>query len=293
MAPLFWDASAVSGALIGAAALVDEADRQALALAHLVEMKTERERFVQQSLGAALTLDAAMAHALLHTALTAGGSSLITAFALPDPLPPPGVPAAQRDAYRRLAKAATIVKRLGLAADEVTLLCATGSPALFDLDAAVLASGSPDPSLFAGLQALVDVVSLRASSTVGSGGLVQAFGLATGGDPSAVASVFGWSQPDVATLVATSTGLGLSFSDVPSIGASLVRLRDAMDLVKRLGVSAQTALGWAAAPSSPAAVLDATPIIQAARSKRTEAEWVTVAPPLRDLIGWRSAAATS
>lgn len=278
MAPLFWAPAVVKAGLVGASALSDKADRYALAYQHL-SIQVECQRLIQQTLGASAKLDAATARALLCSILTVGGSKLIDAFALPAPVPEQWAPTqAQRDAYRRLSAAAIIIDRFRLTADEVTTYFAPApAAALFDVNALPPGPTTPDAALFAEWQTLVDLVELRASS---GAGLLSVFEGGSAEGPQNASKILGWSLPDIQRLLHPTNGLGISFSGNAATGAALLRLRDAFAALKRLGVSADTAFGWVA----PVGTIDSASIIQTAKSKHSEADWATVAPPLRDAI---------
>jgi hypothetical protein len=288
MAVSFIEPNAVRDGLIGAQALAALPDRYDLAFSHLPEWQSERYRFVQQSLGAALGLDAATTDALLTGILTSSAGTLADAFRLDEP--PAAVPApALRDAYRRFARAATIVERLGMSADEVKLYGAPGSASILDLDAASSAlppplpapPAPPNPALFAALLTLVDVLASRSAVAAGSAGLLSVFTASPSSVAGAASAAFGWPAADVATLCASGNALALSFGTVSATAAALLRLRDAMGALQRLGVSADAAAAWVA----PTLTLTASAAaVQAARSRHTDAEWTAVAPDLRNPI---------
>ncbi len=95
-----------------------------------------------------------------------------------------------------------------------------------------------------------------------------------------LADATGWSSDDLTTL---QTNFGWTNDDLTT-GVNLVRLRDAVAVVQGLGVSAQTAVDWAA--STPNAG-QAQQVVHAIRARHTEADWLQVAKalndPLRDL----------
>lgn len=266
----------------------DIAERCTMAYVHF-SIKTLGLFHTVQALSAAVGLDATTTQTLLSDILTSATDvPLIEVFSLPasvsDPYP---TPSTARDNYLHLERAATIIRRLQLTRDEVKACKVTsggsGPPIiLFDFDA-LPRSGDPTASdLFAAWQTLFEVTEVRSSMAIDSRDLASY--LKQSGEEGSIdllSHCLPWAKPDIEDLASESSGMNLSFGGPVNNAHSLLRLRDAFAVMNRLGVSAETALGWA----SPAVASD-TPkaIIQVAKSKHTDEEWATVAPPLRDVV---------
>ncbi|APR86765.1 Insecticidal toxin complex protein TccB1 [Minicystis rosea] len=314
MAAFCWDPETAKSKLIGSGTgvIAQKAARYGYVLAEM-SMKQDGERLIQQTLGAALGIDAGVTDALLRTALTAAspvGAPLLDSFKfvpLPGAVPDPRSLAADRHAaqiaaYEHLDRAATIARRLDMNAAELALLAKPGTAPLpmFHMDALPRVASSPDTTRFAEWQTLVDVLAMRSTVAGGSAGLVAVLGalldMTRDQTPStfdadavaqAISPTMGWPVADVVELLTKGYVQRIEAlpHDAEKVGELLLWLRDAVAVVSRVGVSAQTAIEWiVAVPTPPATVFDATPIIQAAKAKHTEDEWTTVAPPLRDLI---------
>ncbi|WP_437722034.1 neuraminidase-like domain-containing protein [Sorangium sp. So ce861] len=240
---------------------------------------------IEDTLGAALKLDARSAHLLIADILTTGEPShapLGSAFSLPAS-PPPSLDApsraAQLAAYRHLARAAAVVQQLGASADEIERMFAGASPAL-DLDALPRAvddgAGSP---LFEAWEKLVDFVELR-SHLVGPNPSLASLFVA---DPEDVAKATGWPVADVAHLLIGRGYEALNPSNAAELVSVLGLVRRAIVVLKRLGVSAEQAFAWEGSMHSSSAG-PAESIIRAAKAKYSDAEWARVAPPLRDVL---------
>ncbi|WP_437575049.1 neuraminidase-like domain-containing protein [Sorangium sp. So ce887] len=240
---------------------------------------------IEDTLGAALKLDARSTHLLLADILTTGEPGdvpLGSAFSLPASPPPSlDIPsrAAQRAAYRHLARAAAIVQQLGASADEIERMFAGASPAL-DLDglprAEIDGAGSPS---FADWEKLVDFVALRSHLVGPNPSLASLFVAA----PADLAAATGWPVADVAGLLYTRGYEALDPSNAAELVSVLGLVRRAIVVLKRLGISAEQAFAWEISMHS----VDTGPakrIVQAAKAKYSDAEWARVAPPLRDVL---------
>ncbi|AUX35899.1 MULTISPECIES: neuraminidase-like domain-containing protein [Sorangium] len=251
---------------------------------------------IEDQLGAALKLDARSTHLLVTEVLTTGGpepAPLGSAFSLDPELPaspPPSLDedpdllAAQLAAYRHLAKAAALVQRLGLSADEIERMfvvdagAGAGAAPVLDLDALprepTQATGS---ALFAAWERLVDLVALRPHLAGSSPSLASLFV----SDSAALAAVTGWPQAVISEL--TDYGLLLS-PDNPALHAGdLLSARHVVSATRRLGISVRTAYLWCIYLSGNPASL-ASEVLRAAKAKYSDAEWARVAPPLRDVL---------
>ncbi|WP_437597402.1 neuraminidase-like domain-containing protein [Sorangium sp. So ce590] len=250
---------------------------------------------IEDTLAAALKLDARSMHLLIADILTTGepgDAPLGSAFSLDAELPaspPPsldslGRRAAQLAAYRHLARAAAVVQRLGASADEIERMFVLdeGEDAAVALDldalprAVIGGDGSP---LFEDWEKLVDFVELR-SHLVGPNPSLASLFVA---EPATLAAATGWPAADVEQLLSTRGYEMLNPSNAAEQVSVLGLVRRAIVVLKRLGVSAEEASNWLTSMQS----LDAGPtasIIRAAKAKYSDAEWARVAPPLRDVL---------
>ncbi|HTN87935.1 MAG TPA: neuraminidase-like domain-containing protein [Sorangium sp.] len=244
---------------------------------------------VEDTLAAALKLDARSMHLLLTDILTLaaqqGDPPLGSAFSLPAELPASPTPslddlsrAAQLAAYKHLAKVAALVRQLGLSADEVDLLFAHNWPAI-NLDMLPRAeSDSTDFASFHAWERLLDFAELRSHLVGPNPSLVSLFV----NTPEALAAATGWPAADVAEVLGTRHMI-LNPGEASSQVWSVVSLRRAMAMLKRLGVSAAQAFAWESAVLSDD-VVPTESIVRAAKAKYSDAEWARVAPPLRDVL---------
>ncbi|XXY16217.1 neuraminidase-like domain-containing protein [Sorangium sp. So ce216] len=244
---------------------------------------------VEDTLAAALKLDARSMHLLLTDILTLaaqqGDPPLGSAFSLPAELPASPTPslddlsrAAQLAAYKHLAKAAALVRQLGLSADEVDPLFAHAWPVI-DLDMLPRAeSNSTSFPSFNALERLLEFVELRSHLVGPNPSLVSLFV----DTPAALAAVTGWPAADVAEVLSTRN-MNLNPGESQSQVWTVVILRRAMAMLKRLGISAAQAFAWESAVLSDD-VAPTESIVRAAKAKYSDAEWARVAPPLRDVL---------
>ena len=262
-----------------------------------IEGSAEREQLIQKTLAETLKLDAKAAKLLLTSILTVPGSnsqSLLETF-LP-PIPPPG---AAREphytAYRRLHKAAVLLQDLSMTAEELELL-SSPAPAdrLFDFDALPPGAIGDSAALLARWEILTDLAAFKCSLPAESGALSSLLKHAPTGAMQAVEALCesaGWPASEATALIAAWQP---DLTTVAGVAKAALRLRDAFELLKRLGVTAGEALGWihveAPLPGSPPvpnlkhADVIADEILQTAKAKHTPEAWLKVAPPLRDAL---------
>ena len=87
-----------------------------------------------------------------------------------------------------------------------------------------------------------------------------------------------WSLSDL-TFLTGASGFALSWPGDFQDERALIRLLKCMDVIARLGVSAEQCVAW----SKPVLTTDdARAIQQAAKSKHDSEQWLTIAPPLRE-----------
>ncbi|MFO0761439.1 MAG: neuraminidase-like domain-containing protein [Byssovorax sp.] len=256
---------------------------------------------IAQTLAAALGLETRSAVLLLQSVLTPNGSMgtpLIEVFRFTAPSPFPDSPSLdetarmnQRAAYRALHKVTTLVKKLGMTASELARFSdASGEPLLFDFDALPRSPSTPDAELFDAWLKMADLWALK-PTLVGDENALLALFPATMLSIEQASATTGWPVADMSALLGTGA-LGVSFGGLRGTAIALLRLRDAFALLKRLGVSAATALRWidtgAPLPSEssalPHADTVASEIVQAAKSKYAADAWIALSPPIRDTL---------
>jgi hypothetical protein len=196
-------------------------------------------------------------------------------------------------ALLRFTKAATVVTRLKLRADELTwILEHAAEQGWLDFNALPLEQAQPNADLgtaramLAGLERLMDVVALAGRLKGGPTTLFDLFRL-TMRAPLPTESKFheelamrtGWRLKDVEEL---ADRFNFTFPDDYRNEIALRRLADAMDMQKRLGATpAGTLIGWTPVDVTPSI---ATEIRLVAKAKHAPEDWLTVARPLRDVL---------
>lgn len=186
-------------------------------------------------------------------------------------------------AYVRLHKAALLVRRFEIPPADLTWFFTDTPPPLWlDLNALPLVVQAEGAQLFAAWHKLSREMDLRTSFR-GEGNAHQA--VAGAADLKAALDVLaertGWNREDLTTLTSAS---GLDINTFPGDfrdEAGLLRIRDAMAMVRRLGVSAAELVDWAQnAPS----FARARAIKSAVKAKYGDDRWPEVARPLRDSL---------
>ncbi|MFS8067222.1 MAG: neuraminidase-like domain-containing protein, partial [Byssovorax sp.] len=121
-------------------------------------------------------------------------------------------------------------------------------------------------------------------------GLLSIFSAPGEDKVAAVSRATGWTEADITALLpGFALTLG-SLGEVVAPARTLLRLREALDALKRLGVPAAKALGWIdtsaplSGPAGTTAADVAASVIHAAKSKYGAEAWATVAPPIRDVL---------
>jgi Tc toxin complex TcA C-terminal TcB-binding domain/Neuraminidase-like domain/PA14 domain/Salmonella virulence plasmid 28.1kDa A protein len=152
------------------------------------------------------------------------------------------------------------------------------------------------PAVFNEWQRLNAIVSLRNTLPGGDVGLLNIFttasasttntpGTLSAAVSAAVVQATNWNPVDLTSL-ASSSEFGLSDADftneLGTQGNGLVRLQSCVELLGRLGVSAQQLFAWSAFGTDEETTAKA--IQNAVKAKYDDATWVTVGKPLNDTI---------
>lgn len=184
----------------------------------------------------------------------------------------------------RLHKISVVTARLGIGKDMLAWLFRRAPAGLLDLRALPTA---PAAAQFGQWMRLVNLLTLRNTFFGGEPGFLELLELAFR-TPSPTTEALleklvqktNWSGPDVAFLVGAN-GFGLALPDDFQNETALLRLRDALALLKRLGISAQQGKDLSGS-DVPAEIARA--IRQVARGKYDDAQWSPIAKPLRDVL---------
>ncbi|EYF00196.1 neuraminidase-like domain-containing protein [Chondromyces apiculatus] len=254
---------------------------------------------VLERLGGALKVDMATAEYLSVKVLRAPASSTRPVLSMfLHGLDGETVPsrAEARLAFLRLEKVASLVTPWKISLEELRWMVAPeqGTP-LLPLDGLPGAYTPASETLFRAWLTLARLVRLRDTLPAGKGALADLFrmeaalsqgegGPGAGGSAAqspeliaAIATCTGWSLPDVASLSAR-------FADL-TLGERLLRMETACGGLRRLGVTAETAVGWVDAETTlEAARATALEVRNAVKAKYDEARWDTLARPLRDVL---------
>ncbi|MEM9458241.1 MAG: neuraminidase-like domain-containing protein [Myxococcota bacterium] len=233
---------------------------------------------VASSLGAALEIEPAIITALLERHLqgiTHPAAPLMEDFVQMT------APAQAQQSYLRLHKAVRIVQTLRLSEPELAPVFATlddpapAQPA--DLRTWPVQSpvATPEALLeqWRQLSALASLGPSMDRTVATPGDLASA--PQTGTPVERLANATGWNVDDLAALQA---GFGWSDDDL-TVGTHLVRLREAVTLVRGLGVSAEVALEWASQAPTTA---QAQQVVRAIKARHEGDDWLAVAKALND-----------
>ena len=260
--------------------------------------RTLSEITVKQQLGQAAGLDAATADALIGTWLrTPTATVALQDFLTPEFVGSDPAVAVDRAGFDRqftslslLLRVAMVLTRLRATAAELPLVfgqaAAVGWLDLTRLPSMPVTGASP---LFLPFVRLLDLYRLRNTIPGGSTTLIPVFQAATGADlgqvTSALAAGAGWNADDVARL---AQQLDLVTPSRFADEGALLALLTAVRTVRKLGVSADRAVGWLASQLTQDAAQAAW---QAAKSRYPSVDWTAVATPLQDGLRDRQRAA--
>lgn len=291
---------------------------QELLLAH--RSKRASENLVVQIVSGKLGLTSAIADKLLRVWMT---NPATPAEPLLHDLMPAGPPEGEQTeeeaaaaaraaaiiAITRLAKAAMVIKRVGLTLAELTYLdehLADTHLTMDDLPSEAPATLGEAQTLYAKLERLFDFAAARKRLRAGLDALVLLLAAAEELNPTEpadlvpyfdlVAALTEWSRADL-TALAAHFGYDddETFAVTFASEAPFLRLADAFDLLRRLGASADEALTWldvdAVVPTPPLSLpdttLDAIAAVptaakRLAAAKHGAAAWPEIAQKLRD-----------
>jgi 5-hydroxyisourate hydrolase-like protein (transthyretin family) len=241
------------------------------------------EEALVQGLSAALGL-ASDATRLLALELVHQGGPLVRDVLLDPTFLDDGAPqAAQRDAYRRLHKAAMVVQTLKVPTEELTWYFGEiAGTRLLDLDALPLTVGGDPRPHVEGLRR----VALGRSLQVELGPTAKAWApaIALGTDFTAAASLLAahstWEAFDLEHAMGPGV-LGLADTSELRDPFTIARLQEVATLVRRTGVCAEQLGAWVLPPATPA-IADA---LQAAlKARYDDATWPQVIAPIADRL---------
>lgn len=262
------------------------------------KLRASRLQLLKEKLSPALKLDSAITGLLLTALLTSPAEPARSAFdELCRIVNATVSTAAAAQTVVRLSKAALLVQRFKLTADELGFRQGTDmrpwfvahAPTLGWLDLNALPpkeDAGPTPSLLA-WERMLDYVSLRSRLPEGAPLLALFYASTSSLSASdllkAIADRTGFALGDLVELAST---WGLS----PAAGSyqderTLVRLQSALEMIRRLGVSALQATAWANAGAGPGTLLAASgEVRKAAKAKYDDATWSGIARPLQNAL---------
>lgn len=194
----------------------------------------------------------------------------------------------QFQTFTLLHKVAMVLSKFRVTVNELTWLFEYG-PVVgwLDLNALPLTASSASPgAFFTGWARLADLFQLRGQLPLGETVLSDVFSGAreTLPDHAAVLARLSvgalWNLGDLEVLDGVN-GFNLSFPSAYQNESALLRLRDCLVLMKRLGASAEQCFAWAKADLT---LDDAASVKQTAKAKYDDAQWLAIAKPLRDVV---------
>lgn len=277
--------------------ITDERDRFDHVQVRLLDYVRRRDSdaVIKQKVSDWFKLDGPTVNGLLQ-ALTMPGPVEFNAALRPPRNSASEVAGARDKALIRITKAATVVSRLELTADEVDWILQHASEGWLDVNAlpleqdAAAATGADLPgarALLTGLERLIDTVELRGRIKAGPTALIDLFRFTPGMELPAAEEQFhtelskqtGWRFEDIQAL---ASRFGLTYPDDYRSEMGLRRLADVFDAQKRLGATpAPTLEAWAESEVSVDVAIDVRLV---AKAKHSPADWLTVARPLRDVL---------
>ena len=204
--------------------------------------------------------------------------------------------------FALLAKVAQLISRLQVTAAEISWLFPNGADR-FNLNNLHAGSSTPVTALYEGWRRLIDLFRLRDTWPGGSNTLSIIFGAAADVGKSEkdlrdlLVEHIGWNASDLEYATGGHTRTP-ALPQVPPLDLAnagdygderkLGQLRTCIDLLKRLGGSAQQIWAWAGESLSEP---DARAILQTVRAKFDNATWLERARPLRNVLRERQRAA--
>jgi Tc toxin complex TcA C-terminal TcB-binding domain/Neuraminidase-like domain/Salmonella virulence plasmid 28.1kDa A protein len=262
------------------------------------------EDLIKQKLGEALKLEAKTTEQLLMQWVTspADGTKFAMAEFLADPFANSDLnikltAAAFANPFNtliRLSKVAMIIDKFKVTFKQLTWLFDYGiGVGWLNLNALPLTLTSSTAAQFTAWERLVDLFQLRSNLPLGETVLTDMFALSRDGVTTQeqllqkLNSYTQWSLENLSFLAGTQ-GFNFTFPNNYQDERPLMRLWSCLTLLKRLGTSAKQCRAWA---NSDVTEADARAAKQAAKSKYEEAQWLTLAKPLRDVLREKQRAA--
>ncbi|MEO5731561.1 MAG: neuraminidase-like domain-containing protein, partial [Byssovorax sp.] len=261
-------------------------------------LRASRLQLLKEKLSPALKLDSTITGLLLTKLITSPATPARSAFDELCTLVDATVSAtAAEQTVVRLSKAALVIQRFKLTADELGFrqgsdtppwLVAHG-PTLGWLDLSSLPpklDAAPTPSLLA-WERVLDYVSLRSRLPEGTP-LLALYHASTSSLPAsdllkAIADRTGFALADLVELAST-WGLSVAAGSYQD-ERTLVRFQSALEMIRRLGVPATQATAWANASAVSSALLAASgEIRKSAKAKYDDATWSGIARPLQNAL---------
>ncbi|MGF6971567.1 hypothetical protein OKW43_008662 [Paraburkholderia sp. WC7.3g] len=259
---------------------------------------TARRNVVKQKLSTALKLEPAIVDDLLTIVIKstkAPGKVAIDDFLLlasiektdPKQSLTPAQCVDQIRTYGLLAKVAMVIAKFHVRTNQAAWLTSFGpSVGWLDFNSLPTTSQPAASTLFAAWKRTADLFALRDALPGGGDTLETVFNMAR--DPSVtqtqilaeLANRTNWSLDDLQTIVGPQI-LNLTFPTAYQDERGITLIRAAFAPLKRLGVSAATALPWTKPDLTSD---DARAMIQAVKAKYDDATWNAAAKPLRDVL---------
>lgn len=291
----FLDVAEAKPQLVGATALAQPQARyeyvlQALLL-HL--RKTLSTQQVVQTLADDLGLEVAIATALLTEYIVIPGNPERAAIDLfLQVVPDTEYSAAVLNLYRLLHKIALVLTKFAATADELTWLFDKGPRLgwlnLTRLPLTELTDATAIAQSFQGWQRLVAIYQMHDAHAAGDASLFDVLELAHIPDTreavlAELSTVTGWNADDLLFLTGAD-GFDLTYPLHYRDERYLVRLSEAVALLKRLGLSAATVANWRISADLGEMSAIARDIKSTVKAKYDNATWLTVAAPLKDTL---------
>lgn len=292
---LFLDVAEAKPQLVGATALAQPQARYEYVLRALLLhlRKTLSTQQVVQTLAVDLRLDVAISEALLTQYIVIPGNPERAAVDLfLQVAPDTAYSEAVLNLYRLLHKIALVLTKFATTADELTWLFDKG-PRLGWLDLTklpltVLTDAAAIAQSFQGWQRLVAIYQLHDAHAAGDASLFHVLELADIPETreavlTELSTLTGWNYGDLNFLTG-SDGFDLTYPMHYRDGRYLVRLDEAVALLKRLGLSAATVANWRISADLGEMSAIARDIKSTVKAKYDNATWLTVAAPLKDTL---------
>lgn len=285
----FLDPAEAVAQLIDPANLSDVQERYAYVLdgATSYLAQTARRGLITQQIATDFDLELAVAQALLIEHMPEALASLEAVAETADPI----IYQAAGQSYLRLQKIALALNKLGAGVADLPWLF--GQDYSFDwydltnlplnpLDAAL------DEATFRSWETLVRAFSFRDKFSADG---LSLFAVLEAGYTSAsvdqvwdkVSNYTGWARNDVETLAGASA-FGFVFPDDYRDVNYLLRLDQAFALLDLIGMPAESVMSWHPTDNTALMQITAQSIKQAVKAKYDEANWLTIASPLKDAV---------